>query len=172
MAQRNTSKTASYHWSRGGPWRAGRPSPSTYTPLYSPSLSIHTLRKPHLALSICCQFTHLSPSPLLHPSGSASLCTFRLSFLPSPCAHPSTLSARHQSCCQDEWQHWPPGTCCFINMADSSGSAVWPLKQLQYVAGRFSLPRNTKLLEDSCRVDTTGSTTTPSGACVLPSEDT
>lgn len=49
-------------------------------------------------LSFCCQFTHLSPSSPLHPSGSASVRTFRLSFLPSLRAHPSALSALHQSC--------------------------------------------------------------------------
>lgn len=129
VAPRNTLKTASYHWSRGGLRRAGRPSVSTYTPLYSPLLTLHTLRKPHMALhhlSVRCQFTHLSPSPLLHPSGSASLRTFRLSFFPSfpprPSIHPvGTPSVLSRPSCQDEWQRCLPGTCCFINMADSLG---------------------------------------------------
>ena len=116
----------------------------------------------------------LSSSPPIWQCQPLHLPSFFLSFLPSVPIH---LHCQHsislvRLSCQDEWQHWPPGTCCFINMVDSSASAVWPQKQLQYVAGRFSLPLNTKLLEDSCRVDTTSSTTTPSGACIFSSNDT
>lgn len=96
MAQRNTSRTASYHWSGGDLRRAQRPSPSTHTPLYSGLPTVHTLRAPprtfHLSLA------PPPPPPHLLPS-----------FFPSFPLQPSipsvsTPSVFTESSCQDKCQ--------------------------------------------------------------------
>lgn len=99
VALRNTSKTASYHWSREGLKRAGRPSRQP-TPHYT------LLRWPHTP---CVNHTSHFPSVRLlpvytpfsfsstHLAVPASTPSILLSFLPTV-AHPSPLSALHQSC--------------------------------------------------------------------------
>lgn len=140
VASRNTSKTTSYHWTSGDQWGL-RPSPSTHTPLdplFRPTLN-----------------TSWDPRRRAFPFSAlpASLYTFcrcqpprRPSHFPSfpsrPSIHPCTVSALHQSCpaqlSHSEWQWCPPGTHCFINMADRWGPAVWPFwQQITYAVRKI-----------------------------------
>lgn len=120
VARRNTSKTTSYHWSEG------QPSPSTYTPLYSPYWPYTPCTNP------TSHFPCVRRLPVHTPFPPFSLSSTRLavpafpsffpSFPPRPSIHAvSTPSVLSRLSCRDEWPRCPPGTCCFINMADSFG---------------------------------------------------
>lgn len=108
---------------RGGWWRTGQPSASAYTPLYSPLLTLHTMAQALPHQSKCWQFTQFlrrSPPPDLAVPASAP--SVSLSFLRSAPIHPRCQHSISltQLGCQNEWQRWPPGTCCFINTTDCS----------------------------------------------------
>ena len=92
VAPRNTLKTASYHWSRGGLRRAGRPSPSTYTPIIlSFTDPAHLAQTPHSPsvrpLPVYTPFSFSSPPPIWQCQ-PPHLPSFFLSFLPSAPIHP------------------------------------------------------------------------------------